>query len=115
MQARSNRPLDIQIIQSDYVEYEPGNAVLRPGGYLVHASTHPDHNYVWRWGTTGWIHAPVVGVDTRSGDPVTHYQLEVDAGGAFDLANSFMANVPGRDPQKWAPVKTPGKTFRTRG
>jgi DNA-directed RNA polymerase subunit RPC12/RpoP len=64
---------DIHIILSAQIEAEFDNRYVRKGGWVVHASSYPKYNKVYKVGDSDWTKQPV---QATAGD-VDIYQIEV--------------------------------------
>jgi hypothetical protein len=89
-QLRNGRHLDVQVVMSDAVDYKPAHAVVRDGGYFVHASTNPDMNGVWQINNYQAKPAPSLGKDKIDGTRLTHWHISVAQDDPFDLTGTFM-------------------------
>ena len=102
---------DVQVILSDYVANTPANVNARPGGYVVHASTHAGVNGVYAVPAAGQMTPlPAAASGTAAGAPLHHWEIDVDFDAGFTLAGTFMEHEmlyptpPGRKPMKVAPA-----------
>lgn len=114
-QLRNNRQVDVQVVASDYVGFDPAHAVVREGGFFIHGSTNPALNGVWQISNHKPTKSPSLGMDTVYGSQLTHWEMEIDVHDPFALEGTFMADLPGRPTQKWASVQAAKSPFRTRG
>jgi hypothetical protein len=103
---------DIHVIVSDYVDFDDNNAVVRNGGYVIHASTHPDENAVFQK-NPGKTAAPSLGSAKVGGTDLRFWEIDIAVNDGFTLAGTFMD--PSRPRTQWAPVNTPNKPFRSGG
>jgi hypothetical protein len=108
-QLRQGKTLDVQIILSDFVYNNPGAVVVRDGGYVVHASTHPEQAGVWQKNGTQLVKAPSLGTEKVWGTDLSHWLMDIDVFNPFELAGTFMETR-----QPWRTV-APATGFRSRG
>ncbi len=113
-QCRADRPIDVQVVLSDYVDPDQASQVVREGGYFVHASTNASYTGVWR--KDGGKRVPATKLpheDTIDGSVLTHWRMDLDVSDAFGLADTFMAEQAAKKPG-WK-VNMNANPFRSRG
>ncbi|MFP5209613.1 MAG: hypothetical protein ACLGRW_10020 [Acidobacteriota bacterium] len=107
--ASKDRP-DIHIIVSDCVDYEDANALVRNGGYVIHASTSLSETVVFQKNPAR-SNARSLGTDLAGGTKLLFWEIDIDAYDSFSLAGTFMD--PQRPATRWAPVQVPKNPFRS--
>jgi hypothetical protein len=116
-QSRADRPIDVQVVLSDYVDPDQAHQAAREGGYFVHASTNASYTGVWKKDGGKLVPATKLNhEDTIDGSVLTHWQLDLDVSDAFAFADTFMANLPEQAAKKpgWK-VNVNANPFRSRG
>lgn len=107
---------DVQIILSDYVDNAAANVIVKPGGYVVHASTHRPVDGVFKADANGVPQAapsPPAWIGGTTSSPIRAWILDFDINDAFSLADTFMdwsRPTPPKPPPKPSP-----KPFRSTG
>lgn len=112
-QCRADRPIDVQIVLSDYVDPNQAHQAVREGGYFVHASTNASFNGVWKKDGGKLVPAIKLSEEMIDGSALTHWQMDLNVSDPFGLADTFMANLPEKKPG-WK-VNMTASPFRSRG
>jgi hypothetical protein len=115
-QLRAGHHIDVQVVTSDWVKYKPEHAVVRDGGYFVHASTNASATGVWQLNNGKAVLAPKLGAGNVDGTELAHWEVDVEVYDPFDLSGTFMQDLENQFPEKkkWT-VNVPKSPFRTRG
>ncbi len=95
-QSRGGGQVDVQIIMSDFVRNDDlaQTLIIRPGGYLIHASTAIDYEGVGMVQPNHQITpAAQLGADTVDGSDLFHWLIDLKVHDPFDLRNTFMQAV----------------------
>jgi hypothetical protein len=113
--ARSNRPVDIQVILSDSVHMKPASlSALQYGGWLIQGSTDASENGVWHKTSAEITTANSLGIDAIGGTNLTHWEMDLNVNDPYELAGTFMTKGMQPRARSWPTVQGP-KPFRSTG